>query len=165
MSWLRARVVSITKITTGCATVATSIPEGFYRPRARPTGLQKRIVRPFKLGLSYSHARRVDTAPRVCIAIHRCDKLSRTLAPSQCHPRSVPIERGPPLGTRCREWCEDIKFISHRLMKIYRTHRENIFKIYSFRRFKGYYIDLFVQANSHLIYRSHSYLRYLWSDL
>ncbi|CAL1673370.1 unnamed protein product [Lasius platythorax] len=88
----------------GCTTVATtSIPEGFDRPRARPASLQKRIVRPFKLGLSYSYARRVDTAPRVCIAIHCCDKLSRTLAPSQCRPRSVPFERGPPLGTRCRE--------------------------------------------------------------
>lgn len=98
------RVVSITKITTGCTTVATSIPGGFDRPRARPACLQKRIVRPFKLGLSYSYAPRVDMAPRVCIAIHCCDKLSRTLAPSQCRPRSVPFERGPPqLGTRLRE--------------------------------------------------------------
>ncbi|KYN17480.1 hypothetical protein ALC57_10272 [Trachymyrmex cornetzi] len=67
LSWLRARVASITKITAGCgATITTSIPEGFDfgRPQAQAPDLQKRIVRPFKLGLSYSHARRVDTAPR-----------------------------------------------------------------------------------------------------
>lgn len=147
LSW-SARVVSITKITTGCTTVATRIPEGFDRSRARPTGLQKRIVRPFKLGLSYSYARRVDTTPRVCIAIHCCDKLSRTLAPSQCRPRSVPFERGPPLGTRRREWWVDIKFISHRLMKIYRTHQGNIFKIYLLRRLN---ILLYI-LNANLIY-------------
>jgi len=147
---LVARELSITKITTGCTTVVTRIPEGFDRPRARPTGFQKRIVRPFKLGLSYSYARRVDTAPRVCIAIHCCDKLCRTLAPSQCHPRSVPFERGPPLGTRRREWCVDIKFISHRLMKIYRTRQGNIFKVYLFRKLNILYYIL----NAHLIYQS-----------
>lgn len=92
LSWLRTRVASITKITAGCgATITTSIPEGFSfgRPQAQAPDLQKRIVRPFKLGLSYSHARRVDTAPRVCTAIHRCAR-EQTFS----HPRTFSM---PPL--------------------------------------------------------------------